>query len=309
MNQILVIESEKKKGSKNLEIKSIVRFFAIVIIIFAVCIIGHSSYAIYRDSKGNDTSNLASVSIARENDKLIVSVNSVNVIDKFIYSWGNSEQTSITEEMSSFEEEIILPNESNVLNIILEDETGRAVTYTKEILLEGIDITRPTVNISKQATSIRIEARDETEIDYLTYRIDDGEEIRVDKNNAGETVIQYAITNMDRGEHTIYVTAYDAAGNYTNEQQQVIVSSDMPEITELSINRETGQLIIGVSDVDGIRDIEVNLNGQIYQLTNLNQKEARFSVDLIEGTNTFSIKITNVNGLTAEGVQEFDYVP
>ena len=43
-------------------------------------------------------------------------------------------------------------------------------------------------------------------------------------------------------------------------------------------------------------------------MTDINQTEATFSLDLVPGTNTFSIKITNVNGLSAEGVREFEYV-
>lgn len=309
MNQILMIDNKKKKSTKHhAEVKSIVRFFAIVIIIFALCIIGHSSYALYRDARGNDTSDLANVTMTRVNDTLIVNVSSARVIENFIYSWGNSEQTSVSEGLQEFQEEITLPNENSVLNIILEDESGRATTYTKEIILDGVDITKPTINISKQSTSIRIEARDENVIGYITYRIDDGEEIRVDKNNEGDNVIQYALTDIGRGEHTIYVTAVDEAGNFAEDEQAIIVSSDTPQITDLHIDYETGKLIIGVSDVDGIADIEVNLNGAVYRMTDINQTEATFSLDLVPGTNTFSIKITNVNGLSAEGVREFEYV-
>lgn len=309
MNQILMIDNKKKKSKNHhAEVKSIVRFFAIVIIIFALCIIGHSSYALYRDARGSDTSDLANVTMTRVNDTLIVNVSSTRVIENFIYSWGNSEQTSVSEGLQEFQEEITLPNENSVLNIILEDESGRATTYTKEIILDGVDITKPTINISKQSTSIRIEARDENVIDYITYRIDDGEEIRVDKNNEDDNVIQYALTDIGRGEHTIYVTAVDEAGNTEEAEQAIIVSSDTPQITQLYIDYETGKLIIGVSDVDGIADIEVNLNGAVYRMTDINQTEATFSLDLVPGTNTFSIKITNVNGLSAEGVREFEYV-
>ena len=313
MNQILMIENKKNKkkkktGSRSAEINNIVRFFAIVIIIFALFIISHSSYAMYIDARGNSTENLPEISISRVNDTLIVDVESANIINQFKYSWENSEQRSITEEANSFQEEIILPSSNNTLTIILEDENGRAITYTKEIILDGIDIVKPTINISKQATSIRIEAIDETAIEYITYRIDDGEEIRLDKNNEGDTRIDYAIADIGRGEHTIYVTAVDSAGNTDTAEQAIIVSSETPEITQLSIDQETGKLIIGVSDVDGIQSIEVNLNGAVYGMDDINRTEATFTLDLVEGTNTLNIKITNVNGLTAEGVTEFEYV-
>lgn len=313
MNQILMVENKRKNKkvkttSGPIEIKNIVRFFAIILILFGLFLIGHSSYAIYVDTKGHSTENLPTINIARVNDTLIIDVQSVHIIDKFKYSWKNSEQRSITENSTNFQEEIILPGSNNTLTIILEDETGRAVTYTKEIILDGIDIVKPTISITKQATSIRIEAVDETAIDYITYRIDDGEEIRIDNNNINDTKIEYAITDIDRGEHTIYVTAIDQSGNINTAEQPIIVSSAAPEITELAIDQENGKLIIGASDVDGIASIEVNLNGAVYARNDLNMTEARFTLDLVEGTNTLSVKITNVNGLTAEGATEFNYV-
>ena len=311
MNQILMVENRNKKSKRNsgpIEINNIIRFFAITITIFAIFIISHSSYAIYRDSKGNNTDNLAQISISRINDTLIVDVNSEYIIDKFKYNWLNSTQTSVMEGMTNFQEEIILPNGNDVLTIILEDETGRAVTYTKEIFLEGVDILKPTIDISQgQGSSIRITATDETQIEYITYRIDDGEEIRVNKNNEDDTRIEYAVTDLPRGEHTLYVTAVDSSGNFETDENPVIVSSDRPTITGLSIDNENGRIIIEAADVDGIASIEVNLNGAVYRMDDVNRTEATFSLNLQEGTNTISIKITNVNGLSVEGATEFDY--
>ena len=311
MNQILIIENRNKKNKRNsgpVEIKNIIRFFAVVIIIFGLCIISHSSYAIYRDSKGSNTENLATISLSRINDTLIVDVDSEYIIDKFKYNWLNSAQTSVMEGMTSFQEEIILPNGNDILTIVLEDETGRAVTYTKEIILDGIDIVKPTIDIAQgQGSSIRITATDETQINYITYRIDDGEEIRVNKNNEDDTRIEYAVTDIPRGEHTLYVTAVDSSGNFETDENPIIVSSDRPTITGLSIDNENGRIIIEAADVDGIASIEVNLNGAVYRMDDVNRTEATFSLNLQEGTNTISIKITNVNGLSVEGATEFDY--
>lgn len=315
MNQILMVENKKKSKSKKIknnsgpiEIKNIVRFFAIVIIVFSLCIICHSSYAIYRDAKGNNTENLPIINISRVNDTLIVDVQSNYIINKFKYNWHNSEQTSISEEMKSFQEEIILPNGNNVLTIILEDETGRAVKFSKEIILDGIDIIKPTVEIKQgQSATIRINAVDETKIEYLTYQIDDGEEIRIDKNNEDDKIIEYVVNDIPRGEHTIYVTAVDSFGNTETSESPIIVSSDRPTIKNISIDKETHKILIEASDVDGIQSIEVNLNGQVYNMNDVNRKEAVFSLSLKDGKNTISIKLTNVNGLTAEGATEFDY--
>lgn len=313
MNQILMVEDKKKKKRKKLNsspiaIKNIVIFFSVAIIVFSLCIIGHSSYAIYRDSKGNNVENLAQIDMTRKNDTLIINVESDYIINKFKYNWKNSEQTSIIEESKSFQEEIILPNGNNILTIILEDETGRAVTYTKEIILDGVDIIKPSVEIVQdQGASVRINANDETQIEYITYRIDDGEEVRIDKNNDNDKTIEYIVNEIPRGEHTIYATAVDSSGNIEEKESPIIVSSDRPKIKNITVDQETGKIIIEASDEDGIQSIEVNLNGAIYQMNDVNRKEAAFSLDVQQGKNTISIKITNINGLSAEGATEFDY--
>ena len=177
MNQILTIENKNKKNKSRgstgpIEIKSIVRFFAIAIIVFALCIISHSSYAIYRESRGHNTDDLASISLSRVNDTLIVNVQSQNIIDKFKYHWNGATETSIEIGSNNTTQEITLPSENDILTIVLEDETGRAVTYTKEIILSGVDIVKPTIELEKgQGNSVIITARDETQIDYMTYKL------------------------------------------------------------------------------------------------------------------------------------------
>lgn len=314
MNQILVLENKaKKKKTKTMssgpaDIKNILRFFAVVLIIFATVMIGHSSYAIYREAKGNNTNDLANISITRVNDTLLVDVQSTYIIDRFKYSWKNSQQTSVPEESTSFQEEIILPSENNILTIVLEDETGRATTYTREIILDGIDIVEPSIEVEQgQGLSAIITATDETQINYMTYRIDDGEEIRIDKNNVADTTIKYAITDIPRGEHTIYVTAVDSFGNTEEIEQTIIVSSAMPSIDSIDIDEESGKILIKASDLDGLQSIDVNINGAEYHMDNINRTEATFSLNLRQGTNTLSIKLTNVNGLSAEGATEFEY--
>lgn len=314
MNQILMVENKKmnnkkfKGSSAPTEIKKIIRFFAVAIIVFATFMISHSSYALYVDSKGKNTSNLAKVNIIRKNDTLIVDVGSEYTIKKFKYNWKNSEQTSITEESKSFQEEIILPSGNNLLTIVLEDETGRAVTYSKEIILDGVDINKPKIEINQaQGASIRISAIDETKIEYMTYKIDDGTEKRIDKNNENDKTIEYIVNEIPRGEHTIYVKAIDSAGNIEEMEAPVIVSSERPTIKNIRVDQETSKIIIEATDADGIASIEVNLNGAVYKMNDVNRKEAVFSLDVKQGKNTISIKLTNVNGLTAEGATEFEY--
>ena len=105
----------------------------------------------------------------------------------------------------------------------------------------------------------------------------------------------------------MYVTAVDSFGNTETAEMPVIVSSDRPNIDSIDFDRENGKILITASDVDGLQSVEINLNGKVYSMDNLNRKEATFSLSLVQGKNTLSVKLTNVNGLSREGTTEFDY--
>ena len=120
-------------------------------------------------------------------------------------------------------------------------------------------------------------------------------------------MIEYVVTNIERGEHTLYVTAVDSFGNIETVETTVKISTDRPVINSIDVDKETGTLLINASDQDGLQTIEVNLNGAVYRMDDVNRTEAIFTLNLQEGTNTLYIKLTNVNGISAEGTTEFDY--
>lgn len=308
MNQILMVEDKKKKNSKlgsgTAEIKNILRFFAIALIVFGIFFIGQGSYAIYKESKGKNTDNMPTVIIKRVNDKVIIRATSVNEITYLKYSWNTAEETSIPVDDTFIEEEVFLPMENSTLNVSVEESTGRTVKYKKQFNIEGIDIIEPTIEVTEENSngSIRITATDETAISYITYKINDEGEVRINKSELEDKSINY-ILNLQRGENKVVITAGDVAGNVGTFEKKIIVSSQ-PSI-DLSI--ENGKLIILAKDQDGIKDIEINLNGVVYVAKNINLKEARIPLDIVEGVNTVKITITNVNSLVATGAKEFNY--
>lgn len=307
MNQILVMEDKKKKKSKSrsnqIEIANIVRFFAIVIMIFGLCLIGQSSYAMYKDSIGKNTKNMPSVNITRINDTAQISVKSTYDIVYLKYNWDNGEETAIPVEGKFVEEAVILPNENSTLHITIEEENGRAVRYTKEFILDGVDISKPTINIEQETQSnIKITATDETQIAYITYQVNDGEEIRIDKTESEDKTMNY-ILKLEKGENIITITAVDSSGNFETIEKTIIVSKK----PSMELRTDADNLYIIIKDESGIKDVEVNLNGVVYQAKDINQKEIRVPLKLKEGTNSVSVKVTNVDGLTAEGVKELNY--
>lgn len=308
MNQILMVEDKKKKKKKSssgpIEIANIVRFFAVVLIIFGIFFIGQGSYAIYKESKGKNTSNMPTVSIYRVNDTVQIKVNSINTIENLIYSWNDAEETKIPVEDTFVEEEIILPMENSVLNVRIEEETGRMIKYQKEFIIEGLDITEPTIEITEESTqgNIKITATDETAISYITYKINEEDEIKIEKSSLEDKSINY-ILKLPRGENKVVITAVDEAGNIETIEKTIIVSGR----TKIDLRMENGKLIVIVEDPDGIKDIEINLNGVVYAAKDINQKGVRIPLNLAQGTNTIRITVTNINSLVTVGAKEFSY--
>lgn len=310
MNQILMVENKKnKKGKKNksnsgpLEIKSIVMFFAIALIVFGVFFVGQGSFAIYRESKSKNRNNMPEVSFTRINDTIRVQVNSIKTITNFKYSWENSEELVIPVNDTHIEESITLPNENSIITFVVEDEDGRAVKYQQELLVEGIDMVKPSIEVVQQNKgNIKISATDDTEMLYITYKVNDEEEVRIDKSEAERNTINY-ILPMKRGENTVLITAVDTSGNIETLEKKIVVS----ELPEINASQNKDILTVTIKDTDGIRDVEINLNGRVYAQKDINQKELNLNVRLIEGVNTIKIKVTNANGLVAEKAGEMNY--
>lgn len=307
MNQILMVENKKKKKNKlsgeKADIRNVARFFAIAIIIFAICLIGRSSYAIYQDARGRDTSNMPTINITRVNDTITVTANSTTPMTYLRYNWNNGEETAIPVDATTVAEEIVLPIENSTLYITIEEETGRAIKYAKEFLVEGMDISKPTIDIAEENESnVKITATDETQMAYITYKINDGEEIRIDKSESEDKTMNYVL-KLSRGENKVVITATDTSGNVGTLEKTVIVSAT----PTVQYEQQANTLIVTIQDLDGIKDVEINLNGQVYAGKDINQKEMKAPFPLQEGTNTIRIKVTNINGLVAEDVKEINY--
>ena len=77
MIKIFIKKNKKKKEKKSsgpIEIKGIVRFFAFVILIFGLTLIGEGSYAIYKEAEENDPTTMPILTIGRLNDTAVIYV-------------------------------------------------------------------------------------------------------------------------------------------------------------------------------------------------------------------------------------------
>lgn len=196
MNQILI--TEKKKKSKKaqrgpIEVKGIVRFFAVFIMIFGIILASEGSYALYKEIDESRPENIPDLTITRDGDVLLLQVDHNTEISKINYRWNDGEVNSIPEGTTYAEEEILLPDGNNVLNITVIDMKNREYQFIKEYNLEGVDITKPNIDVTQTeegTANISISATDETEIIQMTYKINDDQEVVIEATEEGQKEIK-----------------------------------------------------------------------------------------------------------------------
>lgn len=314
MNQILSIENKKKQKTKKIrtrrpiEIKGIIMFFAVIIMVFGLTLAGQGSYALYKNMDDRKPENIPYIKIGRVNDKAIVQVNSNIEISKIVYSWNNGEESAIPIGSTNAREEITLLGYDSVLNLTTEDINGKRVKYQKQYILTGVDITKPSIEIETKDGNdkMKIIARDETEISYMSYQWEDGEPVIINANQQGQTEITTEVP-LVVGSKKIKIIAKDANENIEEIEKEIVTSTAKPKIT---LRRNKQKISIEVEDKDGIASITANLNGEEHKLTDINRKKVKVGyLYLREGNNTISVEITNVNGYTEKATTELQYNP
>lgn len=316
MNQILAVENKKKEKVKTkkirtgrpIEIKGIVMFFAVIIMVFGLTLAGQGSYALYKDIDDRKPENIPYVTIGRVNDKAIVQISSNIEISKLVYSWNNGEESAIPIGSNNAREEITLLGYDSVLNLTIEDMNGKRVKFQKQYLLTGVDITKPVVEIETKDGNdkMKIVAKDETGIAYITYQWEDGEPVTVNADQQGQTemIVQVPLTV---GLKKIKIIAVDSNGNIEEIEKEITTSTSRPKMT---LRRNKQKISIEIEDKDGIKSIKANLNGEEYEITNVNRKKVKVGyLYLREGNNTISVEVTNVNDYTEKATAELQYNP
>ena len=311
MNQILMTENKKKKEKKSsgpIEIKGIVRFFAFVILIFGLTLIGEGSYAIYKEAEENDPTTMPILTIGRLNDTAVIYVEHTVEISTITYSWNNGEETVLPEGGLTAQETILLPNQNSVLNITVEDMNGKRVNYQKQYNIEGMDITKPVIDVEVEDGNkkMTITATDDTEIAYLSYQWENEEPVIIEPTEEGQFKITEEL-DLTPGTRKINIIAEDINGNIEKIEKEIVATTSEPT---MQLIQNASQIIIDASDEDGLAEIKLNLNGKQYVNKLNGEKNIQLGpVALQEGNNTILVEVTNVSGYTKKASTELQYTP
>ena len=306
MNQILSTNSGKK-AKEPLSIKTITRIFAVIIILFGMILVGQGSWAMFSGEESTEEqASVPVVQMVQEGNSLKVTVQHDKAIDRIVYSLNGGQEVVLQGRgRTQIEESIPLEIGDNTIYLTVSDLSGKEVSYDGTYFVEEGDTTPPQIELILEDGRVKISAKDETQIAYISYYWNSEDETRLEARAESPTLIEERLSVL-KGENTLTVVAVDTAGNETTEVQ-TYKGAVKPQI---SLSRDGDELIIKVTDEENIQKIEFTLNGIFYSTdpnntgTPLNRKEVEIRQKLNVGTNTITVKAYNVSGLTQEGTGE-----
>lgn len=300
MNQILYTNNTKKKGG-TLEINTVLRIFAITCIIFGIVLVGQASFAMFTN-KDKNIESIPLVEISQENDNLLLNIKHDKIIDKIVYSFNENQEFVLQGKGRTQINEIIkLSIGTNNLKLRVIDIEGKTVSYNKTYELASGDVIKPEIELLVEGSKVKVVVKDENELDYMIYYWNEEDETRVDVREESPKQIEEKIDIL-KGENTLTILAVDKSGN--EEIKEQIFKGVKKPVIELA--REGNELIVKVTDEEGIQKIEYTLNGVYYSTdpnntgTPLNSTQLEFRQPLQSGENKITIKAYNVSGLVEE---------
>ena len=306
MNQILSTsmpmdnkkKKEKKVNANPVAIKSILKFFAIAMLIFGIFTIGTGAYAVFKNQSEQQEQNLEpSISIEdKDEETILLKVVHKKNIAKLEYRWNDEESTVVNGNNGKYlERQIKVPSGKNTLHVLVVDEDGKEIPYEKQYERES------KINFEVSGNKIKITYEGDKEVSYMTYRWDEEEEKTIQIN---DTKINQEIDAI-KGLHTLTVIVVDEDNN-TDTKVQKINGVSKPKIT-VAVDDAKQHFVIKATDDEKITTIVFRLNqddNQYYTLNiadmNYNEIQYILPMELQSGENTIEVTIKNASGVTEE---------
>ena len=295
MNQILSIENNSKKerkksGGTQPNVQSIIRFFAVTILIFGLCMIGTGSYSMYKDSVGKKEISKPTIIIeSLSENEITLKISHEKELSKVTYSWTGQGLNEIEcSGKKSVEERIEIPSGTNTLTIYASDIDGEETSYQKTYTLES----ETTIDFEVDGNTIKVIAEGKNELSYMTYRWDDEEETRIDIND----IRVEQNVDIPVGLHTLTVIVVDVNNKTTTKEQEVKgVTKPKLEVTTDGV----ANFIIKASDEQGLEKVEFIINETEKYFINLEGRtDLEYAYPLQDGENKLEVRIYNVNGVS-----------
>ena len=225
MNQILVTNDEKGYGNSGL--KPIVRFFAVVAIVFALVLIGEGAFNLYKSLGTNKDYAKPELKLEKNGSSMNVKVDGEIGINKVIYAWGSGNETVVNANgRKNLNFDIEVPQGENTLKTKIVDVEGNKTKFedVPVVFSANEDSTNPTISIEKVDGKLSVTATDETELDYFSYKWEDSDEVKVTPSEEDNKTVKQVI-DVQKGTKQLELVAVDKAGNKRTMNRKVIGSN------------------------------------------------------------------------------------
>lgn len=300
MNQILDYNPNKNSGGGASGSDKIVRVFAVILAIFAICLLAGGAYGLYKNNNSADiptkAATEAQISIEQKETKAVIKVTHDKVIEKLIYSWDAEKETTIKGDgESTMESEISLFAGTHTLNIKVVDIEGYETTYEQVVTSEqGEDKLYPVIELNiTDEKKLRITSTDETAIDFVTYRWNDEEEQKVEVSE-DDKKIEFEIEIL-KGNNDLTIVAVDKSSNTTTETKS-FSGVTKPDV-KITIAADKKTADVYCYHENGLKEIKLTLNGVEYpvDIGTENPTEYSFGIQLAEGNNDVTVTAKSVD--------------
>ncbi len=253
MNQILSVNNDKNnkgKVGKQASLKTVVKVFVAVLIIFAMCTIGVGVYAIVNNGElfigVKQTAPQISVETTEGQTSLNLKIAHNKKIKEVKYSWNQENEQKIDGNGRKRIEEVIeIPEGRNTLYVTATDINDQSATYKKEYKNGGIGISFDSAN-----EKVKIIVQSTKVISYITYRWDENIENTVEVN---DTKFEKEIETQ-KGTHTLTVVAVDE-NNKSEIAKKIVVGATRPTI-DVTVE-ENEYYLIKVVDENELVKVEI----------------------------------------------------
>ena len=311
MNQILMTEAvnknakNKSRVSNSSDITAVVRFFAIIIMVFGLALSGSSAFGMVQNIQENKNKSIPVVSAQRNGNSVKITVKNDIGIKTIKYSWNDSTETVVQgRNKNQVETTINIIPGNNKLNMTVIDSNNGTTTYVKNYVQEEKDTTEPVISVQNEDPRIKITVTDDTALDYIIYKYGDNEEVKVEASEDDPTKIEGYIDNVLETQVTLKIEAVDKAQNFATKEQQV-KGATKPKIEVVSDPTDQSYLIIRASDNEGLRMVVFYINEDEYKTdpnTSLNMKNFEYRQKVPKGETTIKVHAYNLS----EQVSEFE---
>lgn len=305
MNQILVTGYEGEgnyqkqvKPKKVIDIKKVIIFYAIFIIILGICIICGSAYAKIKINETVEANKKPILQVNRndDNNTLNIEISHIRGIETIKYKWNDeAEQSLLGHGNKQIKETIPLIGGENTFTVSVTEENGQTVTYTNTY-----NVNIPTIKLEPVSNGVKIKSTSKEGVDYIKYTWDEGDTETI---TVGQEEYE-GIINAPEGKHTLHIEAVDTQGNNAI-LEQLVVGDKAPTVKISAENKEDAIFfVVDVEDDTEISEVEITLNGQLVDSIDVKEKTYHKEIEVKPGENRLIVKAININKLeTQKGVK------